>query len=96
MCITRDGVSPPCPWQRVACLEDSFAGWEKPGIPLCVITDKESRLNELLDLSYKAALETVKGAVPRAPPRANGPPHAGEQPQRAHFAPFPCSEMHCV
>ena len=96
MCRLCDGVSPPCLWQRVACLEDYFAGWEKPGISLCEIIDDESELNELLHLNYKATLETAKEAAPRVPPHANGPPHASEQPQRAHFAPMPCSEMHCA
>ena len=96
MCRICDGLSPPCPWQRVACLEDYFAGWETPGICLCEITDKESELNELLHLSYKAALETTKEASQKAAARANGPPHAGEQPQRARFASIPSSEIQCA
>ena len=57
----------------------------------------QPELNELLHLNYKATLETAKEAAPPSSPLAPyGPPHAGEQPQRAHFAPIPCSEMHCA
>ena len=96
MCVICDGMGSRCPWQQAACLEDYFAGWEVPGIPLCEISDDEPELDELFHLNYKATLETAKEAAPLSAPQGNGPPLAGKQPPHAHFAPIPCAEILCT
>jgi hypothetical protein len=96
MCVICDDMGSRCGWQQAASLGDYFVGWEKPGIPLCEISDDEPELHGLLKRSYKVALETAKEAAPLSAPQGNGPPLAGKQPPHAHFAPIPCAEMLCT